>query len=87
MDDNRYRIKGINILDIIEHEMVMLWCTDEIPNLIKEDEEFIEVITSALMLEKRYWKLRAFPIKLKSRAKKKLPQSCSKRCHLASSRL
>ena len=55
MDDNSYRIKGINILDIIEHEMVMLWCTDEIPNLIKEDEEFIEVITSALMLEKRYW--------------------------------
>ena len=55
MDDNRYKIKGVNIIDIIETEMVMLWCTDEIPNLIKEDEEFIEVITAALMLEKRYW--------------------------------
>ena len=55
MDDNRYRVKGVNIIDIIETEMVMLWCTDEIPNLIKEDEEFIEVITSALMLEKGYW--------------------------------
>ena len=55
MDDNRYRIKDVNIIDIIETEMVMLWCTDEIPNLIKEDEEFIEVITSALMLEKSYW--------------------------------
>ena len=55
MDDNRYRVKGVNIIDIIETEMVMLWCTDEIPNLIKEDEEFIEVITSALILEKGYW--------------------------------
>ncbi len=55
MDDNRYRIKDINIIDIIEHEMVMLWCTDEIPNLIKEDEEFVSIITSALMLEKSYW--------------------------------
>ena len=55
MYDNRYRIKDVNIIDIIETEMVMLWCTDEIPNLIKEDEEFIEVITSALMLEKSYW--------------------------------
>ena len=55
MDDNRYRVKGIDIIDIIENEMVMLWCTDEIPKLIKEDEEFVSIITSALMLEKSYW--------------------------------
>ena len=55
MDDNRYRVKGIDIIDIIENEMVMLWCTDAIPKLIKEDEEFVSIITSALMLEKSYW--------------------------------
>ena len=55
MDDNRYRVKGVNILDIIENEMVSLWLSAEIPEVLKEDEEFVEVITSAIMLERGYW--------------------------------
>ena len=55
MDDNRYKVKGINILDIIEHEMVSLWLSAEIPEVLKEDEEFVEIITSAIMLERVYW--------------------------------
>ena len=55
MEDNRYKVKGVNILDIIEHEMVSLWLSAEIPEVLKEDEEFVEVITSAIMLERGYW--------------------------------
>jgi len=55
MEDNRYKVKGINILDIIEHEMVSLWLSAEIPEVLKEDEEFVEIITSAIMLERVYW--------------------------------
>ena len=55
MDDNRYRVKGVNILDIIETEMVSLWLSAEIPEVLKEDEEFVEIITSAIMLERVYW--------------------------------
>ena len=55
MEDNRYKVKGINILDIIEHEMVSLWLSAEIPEVLKEDEEFVEIITSAIMLERGYW--------------------------------
>ena len=55
MDDNRYKVKGINILDIIETEMVSLWLSAEIPEVLKEDEEFVEIITSAIMLERVYW--------------------------------
>ena len=55
MDDNRYKVKGVNILDIIEHEMVSLWLSAEIPEVLKEDEEFVEIITSAIMLERGYW--------------------------------
>ena len=55
MEDNRYKVKGINILDIIETEMVSLWLSAEIPEVLKEDEEFVEIITSAIMLERVYW--------------------------------
>jgi len=44
------------MLDVIEEEMIQLWNTnDTIPALLKEDEEFVGVITSAIMLERSHW--------------------------------
>ena len=56
MDDLLYKINGVNMLDVIEEEMIQLWNTnDTIPALLKEDEEFVGVITSAIMLERSHW--------------------------------
>ena len=52
MKENR-----IELLNIIEQDMILLWANSSgIPNLLKEDEEFVSVITSAIMLEKGYWR-------------------------------
>ena len=47
--------KDIDMIELIEKEMIMLWCSDEIPHLLKADEDFVSVITSAIMLERGYW--------------------------------
>tara|TARA_B100001778_G_scaffold334840_1_gene348237 strand:- start:1495 stop:1680 length:186 start_codon:yes stop_codon:yes gene_type:complete len=47
--------KDIDIIELIEQEMLMLWVTGEIPNLLKKDEEFVNIITSAIMLERPFW--------------------------------
>ena len=56
MDELLYKINGVKMLDVIEEEMIQLWLrNDTIPNLCKEDEEFVSVITSAIMLERDFW--------------------------------
>tara|TARA_R100000030_G_scaffold34513_1_gene25762 strand:+ start:368 stop:565 length:198 start_codon:yes stop_codon:yes gene_type:complete len=56
MEDTRYRVNKTDILDIVEQEMIQLWLSkDTIPLLCKEDEEFVGVITSAIMLERSFW--------------------------------
>ena len=48
--------KDIKILEVIEQEMLLLWVDDkEIPYLLEKDEDFVKVITSAIMLERPYW--------------------------------
>ena len=48
--------KDIEILEVIEKEMLLLWVDDkEIPHLLKKDEDFVKVITAAIMLERPYW--------------------------------
>ena len=52
MKENR-----IELLNIIEQDMILLWANSNgIPTLLKEDEEFVNVITSAIMLELGYWR-------------------------------
>jgi len=43
------------MLEVIEQEMVLMWRENEIPILLKEDEEFVETIIHSIMLEKNYW--------------------------------
>ena len=44
------------MLDVVEEEMIQLWLRDDtIPYLLKEDEEFVSVVTSAIMLERGFW--------------------------------
>ena len=45
-----------DIVELIEHEMMLLWCDDEsIPKLLKEDSEFVHIIVDGIMLERRFW--------------------------------
>ena len=53
MKETKYN--DIDILEVIEQEMLTLWITDEIPFLLKKDEDFVQIITSAIMLERPYW--------------------------------
>ena len=53
MKETKYN--DIDILEVIEQEMLALWITDEIPFLLKKDEDFVHIITSAIMLERPYW--------------------------------
>tara|TARA_X000001382_G_C3112347_1_gene160366 strand:- start:8 stop:184 length:177 start_codon:yes stop_codon:yes gene_type:complete len=46
-----------DIVELIEHEMMLLWCDDEsIPKLLKEDSEFVHIIVDGIMLERSFWK-------------------------------
>ena len=53
MKETKYN--DIDILEVIEQEMLALWITDERPFLLKKDEDFVHIITSAIMLERPYW--------------------------------
>ena len=53
MKETKYN--DIDILEVIEQEMLALWITDEIPFLLKKDEDFVQIITSAIMIERPYW--------------------------------
>ena len=57
MEELIYKINGVRMLDVVEEEMIQLWLrNDTIPYLLKEDEEFVSVVTSAIMLEQDFWK-------------------------------
>ena len=46
-----------DIVELIEHEMMLLWCDDvSIPKLLKEDSEFVHIIVDGIMLERSFWK-------------------------------
>jgi len=48
--------KAFAMLEVIEQEMIQMWMdAKEIPELLKDDEEFVQTIVSAIMLEKNYW--------------------------------
>ena len=48
--------KSIDILEMVEHEMMILWAdSNSIPKLLKEDPEFVEVIVDGIMLERNFW--------------------------------
>ena len=53
MKETKYN--DVDILEVIEQEMLALWITDEIPYLLRKDEDFVHIITSAIMLERPYW--------------------------------
>ncbi len=56
MEELIYKLNGVRMLDVVEEEMIQLWLrNDTIPYLLKEDEEFVSVVTSAIMLEKDFW--------------------------------
>ena len=56
MEELIYKLNGVRMLDVVEEEMIQLWLrNDTIPYLLKEDEEFVGVVTSAIMLEKEFW--------------------------------
>ncbi len=49
--------KDIDIVELIEHEMMILWCDGvSIPTLLREDSEFVHIIVDGIMLEKDFWK-------------------------------
>ena len=55
MEELIYKLNGVRMLDVVEEEMIQLWLrNDTIPYLLKEDEEFVSVVTSAIMLEKGF---------------------------------
>ena len=57
MEELIYKLNGVRMLDVVEEEMIQLWLwNDTIPYLLKEDEEFVGVVTSAIMLEQDFWK-------------------------------
>ena len=56
MEELIYKLNGVRMLDVVEEEMIQLWNSNEtIPYLLKEDEEFVGVVTSAIMLERHFW--------------------------------
>ena len=56
MEELIYKLNGVRMLDVVEEEMIQLWLrNDTIPHLCREDEEFVSVITSAIMLERDFW--------------------------------
>ena len=56
MEELIYKLNGVRMPDVVEEEMIQLWLmNDTIPYLLKKDEEFVGVVTSAIMLERGFW--------------------------------
>jgi|TARA_R110000737_G_scaffold279740_1_gene286417 hypothetical protein len=48
--------KVTDLMEMVEQEMLILWADEvSIPNLLKEDLEFVNVIIQGIMLEKHFW--------------------------------
>ena len=39
------KLTDFDVIEIIEQEMISMWATGEIPHLLKNDPEFVKVIT------------------------------------------
>ena len=45
-----------NILEMVEHEMMILWADSKsIPKLLIDDPEFVQIIVDGIMLERNFW--------------------------------
>ena len=50
-------IEKPDIVELIEQEMMILWADDvSIPNLLKEDSDFVHIMVDGIMLERSFWK-------------------------------
>jgi len=54
-DEPNKSIDTFNILEIIEAEMMSMWASGEIENLLSEDPDFVRAIMDGIMLEKSFW--------------------------------
>ena len=50
------KLTDFDVIEIIEQEMISMWATGEIPHLLKNDPEFVKVITEGIYMEKSFWK-------------------------------
>ena len=49
-------IEKPDIVELIEQEMMILWADDvSIPNLLKEDSDFVHIMVDGIMLERSFW--------------------------------
>ena len=54
-DEPTKSIDTFDILEIIEAEMMSMWASGEIENLLSEDPDFVRAIMDGIMLEKSFW--------------------------------
>ena len=54
-DEPTKPIDTFDILEIIEAEMMSMWASGEIENLLSEDPDFVRAIMDGIMLEKSFW--------------------------------
>jgi len=54
-DEPTKSIDTFDILEIIEAEMMSMWASGEIENLLTEDPDFVRAIMDGIMLEKSFW--------------------------------
>ena len=54
-DEPNKSIDTFDILEIIEAEMMSMWASGEIENLLSEDPDFVRAIMDGIMLEKSFW--------------------------------
>ncbi len=39
MDELKYKLKGVDMLELVEQEMVSMWLHGDIEHILKEDED------------------------------------------------
>ena len=54
-DEPNKSVDTFDILEIIEAEMMSMWASGEIENLLTEDPDFVRAIMDGIMLEKSFW--------------------------------
>jgi hypothetical protein len=54
-DEPTKSVDTFDILEIIEAEMMSMWASGEIENLLSEDPDFVRAIMDGIMLEKSFW--------------------------------
>jgi|TARA_R110000796_G_scaffold200728_1_gene316776 hypothetical protein len=54
-DEPTKSVDTFDILEIIEAEMMSMWASGEIENLLTEDPDFVRAIMDGIMLEKSFW--------------------------------